>query len=68
MDYGFRFIEMQLSGYDRPYERHGNKYIVTAPGSCRMAKERFTWNPVNGSLSVEFLEENIARLFILTEN
>ena len=32
MDYGFRFIEMQLSGYDRPYERHGNKYIVTAPG------------------------------------
>ena len=30
--------------------------------------ERFTWNPVNGSLSVEFLEENMARLFILTEN
>lgn len=23
---------MQLSGFDRPYERHGNKYIVTAPG------------------------------------
>lgn len=35
MDYGFRFVEMQLSGIDRPYERHGNKYIVTAPG-CRM--------------------------------
>lgn len=32
MDYGFRFVELQLSGYDRPYERHGNKYIVTAPG------------------------------------
>lgn len=32
MDYGFRFVELQLSGFDRPYERHGNKYIVTAPG------------------------------------
>ena len=32
MDYGFRFVEMQLTGFDRPYERHGNKYIVTAPG------------------------------------
>ncbi len=29
---GFRFVELQLSGYDRPHERHGNKYIVTAPG------------------------------------
>lgn len=31
-EYGFRFLEMNLSGYDRPFERHGNKYIVTAPG------------------------------------
>ena len=31
-EYGFRFVEMNLSGFDRPYERHGNKYIVTAPG------------------------------------
>lgn len=31
-DYGFRFVEMNLSGFDRPFERHGNKYIVTAPG------------------------------------
>lgn len=29
---GFPFIGMNLSGFDRPYERHGNKYIVTAPG------------------------------------
>lgn len=29
---GFQFIGMNLSGFDRPYERHGNKYIVTAPG------------------------------------
>jgi alpha-galactosidase len=29
---GFRLVELQLSGYDRPEERHGTKYIVTAPG------------------------------------
>lgn len=29
---GFRFVEMSLSGFDRPQERHGNKYMVTAPG------------------------------------
>ena len=31
-DDGFRLVEMNLSGYDRPGERHGNKYIYTAPG------------------------------------
>ena len=29
---GFPFLGMNLSGFDRPYERHGNKFIVTAPG------------------------------------
>jgi alpha-galactosidase len=29
---GFRLVEMNLAGFDRPSERHGNKYIVTAPG------------------------------------
>lgn len=29
---GFRLVELQVSGIDRPEERHGNKYIVTAPG------------------------------------
>lgn len=29
---GFHFIGMNLSGFDRPYERHGNKFIVTSPG------------------------------------
>lgn len=32
MDYGFRFVELNLSGFDRPFERHGNKFMVTAPG------------------------------------
>ncbi len=29
---GFPFVGLNLSGYDRPFERHGNQYIVTAPG------------------------------------
>lgn len=29
---GFRLVEINLSGLDRPLERHGTKYIVTAPG------------------------------------
>lgn len=29
---GFRLVELQVSGLDRPEERHGNKYIVTSPG------------------------------------
>ena len=29
---GFRLVEVNVPGYDRPYERMGNKYIVTAPG------------------------------------
>ena len=28
----FRPVEINLSGLDRPLERHGNKYIITAPG------------------------------------
>lgn len=29
---GFRLVEVALSGVDRPEERHGIKYTVTAPG------------------------------------
>ncbi len=29
---GFRLVETELAGLDRPQERHGTKYIVTAPG------------------------------------
>ncbi len=29
---GFRLVEAELAGFDKPQERHGSKYIVTAPG------------------------------------
>ncbi len=37
---GFRLVEAELSGLDRPQERHGSKYIVTAPG-YRLVYEDF---------------------------
>ncbi|PHV69916.1 alpha-galactosidase [Sporanaerobium hydrogeniformans] len=29
---GFQFVQLDCAGFDRPYERHGNKYVVTSPG------------------------------------
>lgn len=29
---GFQLVQVSFSGYDRPYEKHGDKYVVTAPG------------------------------------
>lgn len=36
----FTLLELQSPGIDRPGERHGNKYIVTAP-ACRMVYKDF---------------------------
>lgn len=36
---GFKLVEVQCPGLDRPGERHGNKYIVTAPGYRLTFKE-----------------------------
>ena len=32
LDEAFQLVQVSLSGYDRPYEKHGNQHIVTAPG------------------------------------
>lgn len=29
---GFQLVQVNFSGYNRPYEKHGNKHIVTVPG------------------------------------
>ena len=29
---GFQLVQVNISGFDRPYEKHGNKYCSTAPG------------------------------------
>ncbi|HAB60151.1 MAG TPA: alpha-galactosidase, partial [Lachnospiraceae bacterium] len=28
----FQLVQVNLAGYNRPFEKHGNKHIVTAPG------------------------------------
>jgi alpha-galactosidase len=28
----FQLVQVNIAGYNRPYEKHGNKHIVTAPG------------------------------------
>ncbi len=38
-DESFNLVEINLAGIDRPFERHGNKYIVTAPGFRMKYKE-----------------------------
>lgn len=32
LEEGFQLVQVNFSGYNRPYEKHGNKHIVTAPG------------------------------------
>lgn len=32
IDESYQLVQVSLSGYDRPYEKHGNKHIATAPG------------------------------------
>ena len=32
IDEAFQLVQVSISGYNRPYEKHGNKHIVTAPG------------------------------------
>ncbi len=32
LEEGFPLVQLEMAGFDRPYERHGNKYVVTAPG------------------------------------
>ncbi len=32
IDEAFQLVQINVSGYNRPYEKHGNKHIVTAPG------------------------------------
>ena len=64
MDYGFRFVELQLSGLDRPYERHGNKYIVTAPGyRMKYVSHRESRNE-NGLLLLFVLRDDLTGVYV----
>lgn len=50
---GFRLVEVNISGLDHPLERHGNKYIVTAPGYRLKFKDfRDTGNQLGRKLEI----------------
>ena len=38
LDEAFQLVQVSLSGYNRPYEKHGNKHIVTAPGYAYLCR------------------------------
>lgn len=54
---GFLLNEVSVYGLDRPLERHGNKYIVTAPG-YRMTYVKHTESENNFGKTVEIVTED----------
>lgn len=64
MEYGFRFVEMNLSGFDRPYERHGNKYIVTAPGYRMKYAGHTDERNEKGRLLKFILRDDVTNVFV----
>ncbi len=56
--FGFNLAEVQMSGIDRAGERHGNKYIVTSPGSTlRFSDFVDTCNQIGRKLEITQLDE-----------
>lgn len=55
---GFRLVEINISGLNRPLERHGNKYIVTAPGYRLKFKDfKDTANQLGRKLEITTFDE-----------
>lgn len=55
---GFKLVELQVSGIDRAGERHGNKYIVTAPGYRMKFKDFSDTNNIFGrKLEITCIDE-----------
>ena len=56
--FGFNLVEVQMSGINRPGERHGNKYVVTAPG-CTLKFSAFndTCNQIGRKIEITQLDD-----------
>ena len=55
---GFSLVELQVSGIDRAGERHGNKYIITAPGYRLKYKDfKDTNNSIGRKLEIVCYDE-----------
>lgn len=56
---GFRLVEVNISGLDKPLERHGNKYIVTSPGYRLKFKDfKDTGNQLGRKLEIVTFDED----------
>lgn len=55
---GFSLVEIELAGLDRPLERHGGKYTVTAPGyRMKYAEHRDYRNGFGRKLEIVTVDE-----------
>lgn len=55
---GFHLVEINIAGLDKPYERHGNKYIVSAPGyRMKYSHHRIKVNELGRKLEMTTFDE-----------
>ncbi|MBO5094687.1 MAG: alpha-galactosidase [Lachnospiraceae bacterium] len=64
---GFRLVEAELAGLDRPEERHGIKYIVTAPGYRMIYDSRKDYRNADGR-KLEIVTKDVETGFFITSH
>ena len=53
IDEAFQLVQVNLAGYNRPYEKHGNKHICTAPGYLlTYAGMEDSWNEIGRKITI----------------
>ena len=64
IDEAFQLVQVNLAGYNRPYEKHGNKHICTAPGYLlTYAGMEDSWNEFVLGSSGKILDIMEARIY-----
>ncbi len=63
----FQLVQLNYSGYNRPYEKHGNKHIVTAPGYLlKYVSMEDTRNTIGRCLVIT-QKDDITGAFVVTQ-
>ncbi|MGN0483626.1 MAG: glycoside hydrolase family 36 protein [Lachnospiraceae bacterium] len=64
----FQLVQVSFSGYDRPYEKHGDKYIVTTPGHLlEFVSMQDTRNELGRKLVIEQADKKVTGAEVVTE-
>lgn len=67
IDESFELVQVNFSGYDRPYEKHGNKCTVTAPGYLlKYAGMEDTVNELGRKLVITQRDEEVTKAEVVT--